>query len=163
MKLQDFQDDGRKAVGREGDVIRFDNGHMVKLKNDWYVQLHKVFDKISSDRHIVKLILDEELDDIISVLPDKNREYVTEFSRQFANALSAKYNEIEKLVAHAKNFSDDRKTIATEFVPAIKNKRNVQLLFSALDGKDVRESLINMVRKASSTNKSWDEIAIWLR
>jgi RNA ligase len=51
--------------GREGDIIRFVDGHMLKVKNDWYVRIHKTVERIVFDRNIVNLIINEEVDDVV--------------------------------------------------------------------------------------------------
>ena len=53
---------------------------MVKVKTDWYVQLHRAKDKISHERHIIALVLEDKVDDLLPVLPDEDRERVIEFS-----------------------------------------------------------------------------------
>jgi RNA ligase len=67
---------------REGFVVRFDDGHMLKLKCDWYVQIHKAKEKILQDRNIVELILDEKLDDVKAHLPAEDRDRLTYFESQ---------------------------------------------------------------------------------
>jgi len=39
--LTTYLDKQRQADGCEGDVIRFTDGHMLKVKNYWYVNTHK--------------------------------------------------------------------------------------------------------------------------
>lgn len=71
----------------EGFVVRFDDGHMLKLKCDWYVQIHKAKEKILQDRNIVELILDNNLDDVKAHLPAEDRDRLTRFEIQFNLAL----------------------------------------------------------------------------
>jgi RNA ligase len=52
----------------EGVVIRFDDGHMVKLKTEWYVMLHNSKKIASHDRAVVRCILEENVDDLKSFL-----------------------------------------------------------------------------------------------
>ena len=75
-----FLSDLRQKENTEGVVITFDDGHMVKVKTDWYVQLHRAKDKISHERHIIALVLEDKVDDLLPVLPDEDRERVIEFS-----------------------------------------------------------------------------------
>ena len=67
----------------EGFVVRFSDGHMIKLKCDWYVQIHKAKEKILQDRNIVELILDDKLDDVKAHLPQEDRDRLTAFESQF--------------------------------------------------------------------------------
>lgn len=67
-----------KNQGIEGVVVRWDNGHMVKVKTEWYVRLHKLKDKFDNDFALWQTFVNGELDDIVSMLPesDKDRLYV---------------------------------------------------------------------------------------
>jgi RNA ligase len=67
----------------EGFVVRFDDGHMVKLKCHWYLQIHRAKEAILQDRNIVELILDEHLDDVKAHLPTEDRDRLTQFESDF--------------------------------------------------------------------------------
>lgn len=67
----------------EGYVIRFDDGYTVKVKNDWYVQLHHTISGLNANKNIVRLLLDNDMDDILPMLPDRRRESMEDFSRRF--------------------------------------------------------------------------------
>ena len=58
-----------KSTEKEGWVLNID-GHMVKLKCDDYVQLHRVLNKFSSVNTIIKNIADGTFDDLISKVPE---------------------------------------------------------------------------------------------
>jgi RNA ligase len=72
----------RDLEDREGFVVRFSDGHMIKLKCDWYVQIHKAKEAILQDRNIVELILDDKLDDIKAHLPAEDRDRLSYFESQ---------------------------------------------------------------------------------
>lgn len=48
----------------EGEVLRFSDGHMLKLKTQEYVNLHRTKDKIRKERHFVAVLLSGNLDDL---------------------------------------------------------------------------------------------------
>ena len=48
----------------EGEVIRFVTGHMLKIKTEAYVNLHRTKDKIQRERHFVAILLAQQLDDL---------------------------------------------------------------------------------------------------
>lgn len=58
-----------KSTEKEGWVLNID-GHMIKLKCDDYVQLHRVLNKFSSVNTIIKNIADGTFDDLISKVPE---------------------------------------------------------------------------------------------
>jgi RNA ligase len=56
----------------EGFVVQFKDGHRVKIKGDWYCQLHKVRSYFDYEKDVAKLILDGNIDDLIPMmLPDQ--------------------------------------------------------------------------------------------
>ena len=86
--MKGFIDYVRDLEDVEGFVVRFNDGHMLKLKCDWYVQIHKAKEKILQDRNIVELILDDKLDDVKAHLPQEDRDRLTAFEIQFNLAVS---------------------------------------------------------------------------
>jgi predicted Rdx family selenoprotein len=48
----------------EGIVLRFDTGHMVKIKCDDYVLRHKSKDSISQEKNVLQTILEDAVDDL---------------------------------------------------------------------------------------------------
>lgn len=153
----------RESEGREGDIIRFADGHMLKVKNDWYVRIHKAIDRIRFDRNIVDLIINEQIDDVISMMPPHEVVRVREFESRFWNAFGYKETYIATMFDFARGeFGSDRKSIAVEFIPRLEDKTIAPFIFRMLDGKDIRELMLDHVRKSISTNTRWEECATWL-
>lgn len=98
----------------EGFVVRFDDGHMLKLKCHWYIQIHKAKEAILQDRNIVQLILEEKLDDIKAHMPQEDRERLDKFETQFHSLLRDGANAISKHMFLVRNSNTDRKTFAIE-------------------------------------------------
>jgi RNA ligase len=161
--ITDYIAQQRGAEGREGDIIRFADGHMVKVKNDWYVRIHKTIDRILFDRNIISLILSEEVDDVIPMLPKVQAERVRDVESRFWTAFKQTENRLYGLrIAAQQTYEDDRKSIATKFVPTLEDKQMVPLLFRVLDGYNVRDVLMAHVEKQLFTNVKWDDCAEWL-
>ncbi len=150
----------RQAEGIEGIVIRFDDGHMVKIKADWYVRIHKVKSLLGQERDVVSLILNNELDDLLPVLP---REDVVKIE-VFQSLLT------EKIVSHGK-YADslmlrlrdrmDRKTFALEVAPTMPAMWRA-LVFQFWD-KEVNEHLtyqaiVAMILKNCGNNGSYAKV-----
>ena len=95
----------------EGFVVRFDDGHMVKLKCHWYVQIHKAKEAILQDRNIVELILTEHLDDIKAHLPEEDRVRLNAFEADF-NRKIIQRAEILSEATDSERAHGDRKTFA---------------------------------------------------
>jgi len=70
----------------EGYVIRFDNGHMVKIKHEHYCKIHRAKSSLAKERHIVDLILNQKIDDL---KPFLDQEEIKKLEH-FENSLSQK-------------------------------------------------------------------------
>ncbi len=73
-----------KSNEKEGWVLDID-GHMIKLKCDDYIQLHRLLDKISSINVIIKNIADNKYDDMISKVPDSYKPRVEKIANYIFN------------------------------------------------------------------------------
>ena len=102
----------------EGYVVRFDDGHMLKLKCDWYLQIHKAKEAILQDRNIVELILDDKLDDIKAHLPAEDRDRLTQFENDFNVAIDKVARDIKSFITD-KIGNMDRKTFALTLAPSV--------------------------------------------
>lgn len=71
----------------EGVVIRFEDGHMIKVKTAWYIQLHKVKSYLDQEKDIAKLILENNIDDLMAVLSEDDRKRVETYSLDLSDAL----------------------------------------------------------------------------
>lgn len=162
--LSDYIARQREAEGREGDIIRFADGHMLKIKNDWYVRIHKTVDKIRFDRHIVELILHEEIDDVLPMLPQHEADRVRNFHAEFSAKLHSAVENYERYWKTVVASGLDRKRYAQEWMPTIKNNDSFapQYVFGRFGGRDGREMIIDHIKKHLSTNVKWNECAKWL-
>jgi T4 RnlA family RNA ligase len=69
--LDDLIEKSKTEAEREGWIVQFDNGHMVKIKTDWYRNLHSVYtNDLYHEDKLIKLIIDEKIDDIICELKE---------------------------------------------------------------------------------------------
>jgi RNA ligase len=102
----------------EGFVVRFDDGHMLKLKCHWYLQIHKAKEAILQDRNIVELILDEKLDDVKAHLPAEDRDRLTQFEHDINIRIGIVAGEIIDILSDVYG-RVDRKTFAIEEAPKL--------------------------------------------
>jgi T4 RnlA family RNA ligase len=69
--LDDLIEKSKTEAEREGWIVQFDNDHMVKIKTDWYRNLHSVYtNDLYHEDKLIKLIIDEKIDDIICELKE---------------------------------------------------------------------------------------------
>jgi RNA ligase len=162
--LADYISRQRGAEGREGDIIRFADGHMVKVKNDWYVRIHKTVDRIVFDRNIVALILNEEIDDVMPMLPTVQADRVREFEIRFAERLHSVVENYDRYWNTVVASGLDRKRYAQEWMPTIKGNDPfaAAYVFGRFGGRDGREMILDHIEKHITTNVRWDECAKWM-
>jgi len=101
----------------EGFVVRFYDGHMLKLKCHWYLQIHRVKEAILQDRNIVELILEDKLDDVKAHLPDEDRFELGRFEHLFNIEVYGQAQLISNMLEHIREENVDRKTFALEIGP----------------------------------------------
>jgi RNA ligase len=162
--LADYISRQRGAEGREGDIIRFADGHMLKVKNDWYVRIHKTVDRIVFDRNIVALILNEEMDDVMPMLPVIQANRVRNFEVRFAERLHAVVEIYDRYWNTVVASGLDRKRYALEWMPSIKDNDSFapNYVFGRFAGRDGREMILDHIEKHLSSNVKWDECATWM-
>jgi len=151
--------------GNEGYILRFESGHMLKVKNSWYVRIHKVKDKIRTDRHILSLVLENEIDDVMPHLDENDFARVRKYEADFHAAFRAKVREIEFAARDAwlsANFN--KKTLATETLPKSEiDKGDWQFVFKYADGKDDFYAMVmDRVRSKLGNTTKYNELAEWL-
>jgi RNA ligase len=73
----------REWEDSEGVVLRFDTGHMVKIKSDQYVLRHKTKDAINQEKNVISIILNDDVDDLIPLLTPEDATRIQEFQHAF--------------------------------------------------------------------------------
>jgi RNA ligase len=150
----------RQAEGIEGIVVRFDDGHMVKVKADWYVRIHKVKSLLGQERDVVSLILNNELDDLLPVLPKEDVERVEKFRVKMEERLRNDACIMDQTIRYTRS-TMDRKTFALEASSQI-NPVIRGMIFQFWD-KEVNEHLtyqaiVAMILKHCGNNGSYAKV-----
>lgn len=156
--IADFVEKAQALEGEEGYVIRFSDGHMLKVKNLWYMQLHKVKALLEFEKDVWLLILDEKQDDLKSVMEDEDKEKIDAFSKDFFAAINEAADRLYWVVVAAKdNLNDSKKRFALKVVPQ-HSELEKGLLFSIWDGADSVETVKDFVRKHTGTQTKVDHV-----
>ena len=142
----------------EGVVVRFDNGHMVKLKGPWYVQIHKVKDRITYDRNIVEIILDENLDDLLPFLMEDERVRIMQFQTDFWSALGRLYHSVCNIFDTIQSQNMDRKTFALGLATTLDSATKALIFKHFDDTMGYTETVVNTVRKSLVHNGRYEEL-----
>lgn len=126
--------------GKEGWIVQFDNGKMVKIKTDWYFSLHGLYtSQINRENDVIKLILDETIDDVIPQLEEVKRKEIEEMIDIVNSEINYIFNELNLLL---KSWNGDRKEFALE------NRKHplFSVAMSVIDGKSRLDSIKDMIR-----------------
>ena len=154
----------RECENREGDIIRFASGHMLKVKNDWYVRIHKTIERITFDRNIVNLILNSEVDDAIPLLPQVQVDRVRDVEKRFTERLPIIIDHYAKYWDSVAEAGLDRKRYALEWMPEIKDSDPFAsaYVFGRFQDKDGREMIMKYIEKNLTSNTKWEQCAKWM-
>ena len=104
----------RDMQGQEGWVIRFDDGHMLKLKASEYVTIHKAKENILREKGVIEMLLNEKSDDVKPFLIEDDRRRLEAYEEAFWNGISAtvaSWKKIDELMRGRYN-RDQRKEFA---------------------------------------------------
>lgn len=163
QSLEHLMSETREAQGIEGWIIRFADGHMLKLKASSYLRFHKVKESIVQEKNVIDLLVNDQMDDPKAFMLEEDRKRVEEFEdkfwhgfEQFNHDLSLKLQEYKTITGN------DRKRFAIEIAPTVEPiSRSV--LFATWDGKrNVRDELLNVIRKNTGTGPRIDSVRhIW--
>lgn len=160
--MQEFIDDSRELSGVEGFVIRFDDGHMVKVKVDEYVILHRAVAQLSQEKDVWRLILQKKDDDLKAVLADDLRDKFTQFTNDFHKEIGLLVEKIHwDVLAWKDNKGDSKKRFAVEFVNAKKStvpERARGLYFQVFAGKDAHEAVTNFLINQTGSGTKVDAV-----
>lgn len=106
----------KDLVGEEGYVLSFVNGHKVKLKAEHYCLLHKTIDHLRFEKDVLRLILDNKIDDAKPFLSEEMRDVVHRFEVKIESGLRKTASDVYWMAAEAyDNLNGSRKKFA-EFV-----------------------------------------------
>lgn len=148
--------------GVEGFIVDFD-GHKVKVKADHYVRIHKTKDLIRTERNIADIIVNEQLDDILPMLDAADLAIVRAYEKRFDAALDNVLGRLEGLVTLARVLhGGNKKEVAINFIPNLKNKEDAPFIFSALDGKELRPLVIKKVKDSVGNGPKYESMFSWM-
>lgn len=151
---------------REGDVIFWHNtGQMVKLKNDWYVQLHRTVDELRQWRHVTAKYYANELDDIYPKITEKVRTEIEAFICYLDGHTKAKVINLEGLFKRIVDiYGTDRKRLALWWMASLgpEGEWQAPFIFSMLDGKEPSELVKNYIIKNSTSLTKFNKCLDWL-
>lgn len=164
LSFSEYVKDVRGRIDVEGDILQFDNGHMIKIKADQYVLMHKTKDDVRSDKNITELYMKNELDDKLPLLDVTDRQYVMDYITRFENDMENVLNRLIGLYSIAVTVYDKNpKRIALEFVPNLLQKADASFIFSTVGGKDLRTLVNEYILRHLGSGTKFDELIEWMK
>lgn len=152
VKAYDYENENildivRNMEDTEGVVIRFEDGHMLKVKADWYVLRHKSKDAITREKNVLDYVVNEKVDDVLPFLQAEDQERLLKFQDKFWAGINETVRQYEVYIDSIR--AVDRRTWAIEYMPEQKHRdpHLAPIVFGWYSGRDVRECLIEIVRK----------------
>ncbi|AGS80907.1 RNA ligase [Caulobacter phage Cr30] len=142
----------------EGYVITFEDGHMCKVKNTWYLNLHRTKDDISSERKVVKLILTNTLDDLKSMLDKEDLERINSYEKEFTETIAKLARNVEEYVHELRDVNQYTKKYYAQVFAVKTPKLMNALVFKVWENKNAYESIVQMITNALNNNRKFDEI-----
>jgi RNA ligase len=148
----------REWDDEEGVVIRFNSGHMVKIKADDYVLRHKTKDSISQEKNVIATILDDSVDDLVPLLTPEDAERLIQFQNAFWTTLEDVASDLADLFVTGNTKYPDKKDFAVEFVQKIVLPKYAPVMYAMKSGKGSQEVLVEMIGKSLSSQTKIDQI-----
>ncbi len=154
-----------KAVeGSEGWIIRFDDGHMVKIKGEWYLRIHKTKDNLSQEKNVIELLISEKVDDAKAFMLADDRKRVEEFEDKFWKQVEDIAALFETYFGRLRDAEIDRKTYALEHMKEdnAKNPFASSIIFNLYNDKAALDTIKDLIAKNIGTQTRVDEARDYL-
>lgn len=153
----------------EGYVLQYDvglaQGHMVKIKTDAYLALHRAKERMRTERHLVDVIVNNQTDDLVPLLMDEELEHLFAYTKTFWDDVSEAAKNFEHMATKIYQNEIDRKDFAlnhsshipTSLRPAIFQLYNIGNMdcFKDVDGL---EFVVQAIQKGTQNNKWFEQI-----
>lgn len=152
--LTSFVDNIKMLKDEEGVVIRFHSGHMLKIKAAEYLNIHRAKDTLHLEKNVLKIVLEDNEDDLIANLPPEDAAKLSEYSnavknniRNLAVKLFEIYNKADK------GTKKDYALYVLEYF-----KEYSAMLFKIYDGHDAYEVVRNYLLTHTSSGAKVDSV-----
>jgi RNA ligase len=153
-----LQAEAHGIEGTEGWVIRFADGHMLKVKADWYVLRHKSKDQLSREKNVVAMLVGDAVDDVKALLIDEDRHRLDRFSELFWGGFNTYWSNLSVRINQLKaQAGGDRKTFAVEYAKQLSPSEQ-GIAFGTFSGKSVDTQALDVIIKNTSTQTRLDEV-----
>ena len=132
---------------REGVVVRFYDGHMLKLKSAQYVKLHKT-KSIMNEKTVLGWIINDELDDVFPFMTEEDRKEIGKFKDKVLDGIIESSEKMIRNIGPIVEKYDNRKDLALSDELKTVTSFEKQMAFKMFEGYDkemVRENIISFI------------------
>ena len=142
--------------GKEGWIVQFENGKMIKIKTSHYISLHGLFtQELNRENTLISLIIDEKIDDIIAQLGEQSnkRDEVDKIAEVVNKEISPLIDGVDKLIAEYNDilsvrtrYGGTKENAVKDF--AIKFSKNTlfPIAIGVVNGKDKMEMIKDRIK-----------------
>ncbi len=157
QNAQSFLDETAEIENAEGFVVRFDDGHMCKIKGAWYCRIHNTKEILVFEKNVWNLILNDSVDDAMAFMDDRDKPLVEDFAAEFEKRVRRRANDLADRVTQARQTVENKKQFALEVAPTYP-KRERSLMFSIWDGGNPVDVVKEFLAKNVGTQRAVDEV-----
>jgi RNA ligase len=167
--IHELVDTIRAWESDEGVVVRFDApratawmgyGHMLKIKADAYLVLHRSKDAISNEKNIIEVVVNDQVDDLIPVLTDSDARRLRDFQRAFWMGVDEVASEMVDVYLDGGVDITEQKDFAQKFVHSLP-KHLHPFMYGLRKGKGARDMLVDSISKCV-TNQTKVRSSRWM-
>ena len=145
-----------EAENIEGVVIRFEDGHMLKLKSSWYVGIHKALSGLVWEKDILRFIYEDKLDDVLPFLSPEDQVRVDNYAGLVRVGFNNTLVQIHKAAKEAHEMGRKNFGLAEKMYP--KMVRAVVFDTWNDENPDYSRCLLKMIQKHLNSQSGVDKI-----
>jgi len=162
--IHELVDTIRAWENDEGVVVRFDApratgcrgaGHMLKIKAISYLELHKTKDSISSEKNVINIILNDQVDDLIPVLTENDAKRLRDFQRAFWLSVDDVASDVVDVYLDGGVDITEQKEFAQRFVRSLP-KHLHPFMYGLRKGRSARDMLVEAISQRTVSQTKID-------
>lgn len=156
INFEELTDNVRDWKDEEGVVVRFDDGHMVKIKSLDYVLKHRSKDSIGLEKNVIEIILNDNVDDLIPLLSEQDANHLKEFQSKFWNGVDELSKEMVDLFTSGSTAYPDKKDFAVNFVQKMILPIHAPIMYGLWQEKEIKDIIIDLIKKCLGSQTKID-------
>jgi RNA ligase len=149
----------------EGYVVRFLDGHMIKVKNALYARVHKFKSNLTAPKDAAEIVVSGALDDMLPFLPPAERRQIERYRDEMFLRLNVCAARVAEVVDRARREitsadpRDRQKTFWMSYAAPLGSNLSNCASDVWLGKRDAMEAVKAVVLRATGANSRFDEIA----